>query len=179
MGLFSDPNEQERRENLKKLEDKRLALAQELDRQGFKPETMLFAQSNNGGFVATCRHGGKQWLIVGPGFGTDEEFVVASSERFDVRKQEVLVKSEGMGGIMGFGKKGEHGAEYIVTLPDGREYMMPFVFGRNGWAEFSLKKNPLLSTRRRRKDANLVWDLTPIDNALLAKILALADSYLL
>ena len=76
MGLFSDPNEQERKENLRKLEDKRLALAQELDKQGFKPETMLFAQTDNGGFIATASHGGQQWVILGPGFGTDEAFVV-------------------------------------------------------------------------------------------------------
>ena len=179
MGLFSDPNEQARKENLRKLEDKRLALAERLDRQGFKPETMLFAQSDNGGFVATCRHGGKQWLIVGPGFGTEEEFLVVDSDHFDVRKEEVLVKSEGMGGIMGFGKKGEHGAEYVITLPDGREVKMPFVFGRNGWAEFPLKKNPLLSTKRRRKDANIVWDLTPIDNTHIQRIMALAEEYLM
>lgn len=178
MGLFSDPNEQARKDSLRKLEDKRLALAEKLDKQGFKPETMLFAQSDNGGFVAVCRYNGRQWLIVGPGFGTDEEFIVADSDRFDVRKEEVLVKSEGMGGIMGFGRKGEHGAEYVVTLPDGREVRMPFVFGRNGWGEFPLKKNPLLSTKRRRKDANLVWDLTPIDNAKIQQIMALAEGYL-
>ena len=177
MGLFSDPNEQARKENLRKLEDKRLALAQELDRQGFKPETMLFAQTDNGGFIATANHGGRQWVIVGPGFGTDEEFIVDQSPRFPVRKEEVLVKSEGMGGILGFGKKGERGVEYVITLSDGSEVKMPFVFGRSGWAEFVLKKNPLLPTRRRRKDANIVWELTPIDNAHLEKIIALADSY--
>ena len=179
MGFFSDPNEQARRDNLRKLEDKRLMLATQLEQQGFKPETMLFAQSDNGGFVAACHYAGKQWLIVGPGFGTDEDFVVASSERFDVHRREVRVESEGMGGIMGFGKKGENGVEYVVTLPDGGEAVMPFVYGRNAWAEFTLKKNPLLSTKRRRRDANIVWDLAPIDNALLPKILELADSYLL
>lgn len=179
MGIFSDPSERARVENLKKLEDKRLKLAERLDREGFRPESMLFAQTANGGFMAVTRHQNRQWLIISPGFGTEEDFVVESSERFPVRKEEVLVKSEGMGGIMGFGKKGEHGVEYVITLPDGREVRMPFVFGRSNWGEYSLKKNPLLSVRRRRKDANVVWELSPIDNARLEKILEVADRYLM
>ena len=177
MGLFSDPNELERLEKLRKLEDKRLALAQALDRQGFRPESMLFASTDNGGFAAIGRHGGKLWLIASPGLGTEDDFILTSAERFDVTKREVLVKSEGMGGIMGFGRKGEHGTEYVVTLEDGREVRLPFVFGRSSWAEFPLKKNPLLLTRRRRKDANVVWDLHPVDNAQLNKITELADKY--
>ena len=177
MGLFSDPDELERREKLKKLEDKREAFAQALDRQGFRPETMLFAQMANGGFAAVARYQGKQWLILSPGLGTEEDFVIESAERFPVRREEVLVKSEGMGGMLGFGKKGEHGVEYVVTLPDGREARVPFVFGRNCWGEFTLKKNPLLSTKRRRKDANVVWELRPIDNTELKRITALANEY--
>lgn len=177
MGLFSDPNELERREKLKKLEDKRLALAQRLEQQGFRPEKMLFAQTANGGFASISSHGGMRWLIVSPGLGTDDEFIVEQAERFPVRKEEVRVQSEGMGGIMGFGKKGENGIEYVVTLQDGREVRVPFVYGRSNWGEFTLKKNPLLPARRRRKDANIVWELKPIDNAELKKITALADAY--
>ena len=179
MGIFSDPNEQRRREGLKQLEDKRVKLAEELNRRGFKPEGMLFAQTENGGFVATCHFDSKQWVVVSPGFLTDEEYIVDSSDHFPVRKQEVLVKSEGMGGIMGFGKKGEHGVEYIITLNDGREVKMPFVFGRSSWGEYDLKKNPLLPLKRRRKDANIVWEFAPIDNAKLQRILEIADGYLL
>ena len=82
-----------------------------------------------------------------------------------------------MGGIMGFGKKGERGLDYVVTLSDGAEIHMPFVFGRSSWAEFELKRNPLLSVRRRRGNANLVWDLSPVDTTQLSKIEALADGY--
>lgn len=179
MGLFSDPSDLERRENLKKLEDKRVAFAAALDQRGFKPETMLFAQSNNGGFVAVSRFGGEQWVIVSPGFGTNEEFVIDHSPRFPVRKEEVLVKSEGMGGFMGFGKKGEHGVDYVITLNDGTEARLPIVFGRSCWAEFKLNKNPLLSTRRRRNNANLVWDLKPVDNGVIGDIIRICDGYLL
>ena len=179
MGFFSDPGEAERKEKLKVLEDKRVAFAQKLANQGFRPEKMLFAQTDNGGFTAVARFAGKQWLVVSPGLGTDEEFRLEISPRFDVRKHEVLVKSEGMGGMLGFGKKGEKGTDYVVALSDGGEAHLPFVFGRSCWAEFELKKNPLLSVRRRRGNANLVWDLRPVDATELDRIRALADSYLL
>jgi len=178
MGLFSGPEEQERKAKLKMFEDKRLAFAQQLDKRGFKPEKMLFAQAGNGGFISVCNFEGKQWLIISPGFGAeDEDYVLESYDRFDVRRQEVHVKSQGMGGILGFGKKGEHGAEYVITRADGSEIAMPFVFGRNGWCEFPLKKNPFLSLRRRRGDANIVWEMRPLDNAAIGKVLEIADGY--
>ena len=179
MGFFSEPGEAERKEKLKILEDKRVAFAQSLANQGFRPEKMLFAQTDNGGFTAVARFGGKQWLVVSPGLGTDEDFYLETSSRLDVRKEDVVVKSEGMGGIMGFGKKGERGTDYVITRADGVEVHLPFVYGRSCWAEFDLKKNPLLSVRRRRGNANLVWDLRPVDATLLDKIRAVADSYLL
>ena len=179
MGFFSDPGEAERREKLKVLEDKRLAFAQALANKGFKPEKMLFAQTENGGFTALAKFGGKQWLVISPGLGTDEDFRLEAQPRFDVRKEEILVKSEGMGGMLGFGKKGERGVDYVFALPDGGEAHLPFVFGRSCWAEYAFKKNPLLSVKRRRGNANVVWDLKPVDAPQLEKICALADSYLL
>lgn len=178
MGLFSDPGEAERREKLRQLEDKRVAFAQELANRGFKPERMLFAQTENGGFTAIARFGGKQWLVVSPGLGTDEEYRLEVRERFEFRREEILIKSEGMGGMLGFGKKGERGTDFIIALENGGEAHLPFVFGRTCWAEFLLKRNPLLSVKRRRGNANLVWDLRPVDNAELDKITALAEEYL-
>lgn len=178
MGIFSEPGEAERKEKLRLLEDKRVAFAQELANRGFRPEKMLFAQTENGGFTAIARFGGKQWLIVSPGLGTDEEYYVETRDRFDFRRQEVLVKSEGMGGMLGFGKKGEHGVDYVIALENGGEAHMPFVFGRSCWGEFALKKNPLLNLKRRRGNANVVWDLRPVDNAELDRIRALAEGYL-
>lgn len=178
MSFFSDPGEAERREKLKALEDKRLAFAQMLANRGFQPVRMLFAQTENGGFTAIARFGGKQWLVVSPGLGTDEDFYLEIAERFAFRREEVLVKSEGMGGMLGFGKKGERGTDYVIARADGGEAHLPFVFGRSCWGEFALKKNPLLSARRRRGNANIVWDLKPVDNAELNKIRELADGYL-
>ena len=177
MGLFNSAEEQERKAKLKKLEDKRVAFAQELARQGFAPERMLFAQTENGGFVALSRYEGKYCLIISPGFGTDEDFIF---ERYDVlqwRTQEVRVGSEGMGGIFGFGKKAEIGVEYIITRADGSEVKMPFVGGRNCWLECKLAKNPLLRTQRRRGDANVVWDMQPLDRTTVAAALKRVAPY--
>ncbi|MBQ6374647.1 MAG: hypothetical protein IJJ45_09220 [Clostridia bacterium] len=178
MGFFSGPDEVARKANLKVMEDKRLAFAQAMQARGFAPERMLMSQREDGGLMAVCRFGGKCCLIVGPGFGKEGDFELEEFDRFDVRIQQVSVKAEGMGGIFGFGKRGQHGIEYHITRHDGSEAVMPFVFGRNTWAEFTLPKNPLLKTRRRRGDANVVWDLKPIESNQIQRILDLADSYL-
>lgn len=179
MSLFSDPGDAERREKLKQLEDRRVVFAQMLANRGFKPEKMLFAQTENGGFTAIASFGGKQWLVISPSFGADEDFQLEISDRFPCRREDVLVKSEGMGGMLGFGKKGERGYDYVLTRQDGSEVHMPFVFGRSCWAEFELKKNPLLNVKRRRGNANVVWDLRPVDSTELDRIQALADGYLM
>ena len=177
MGLFNNPEEQARRAKLKAMEDRRVAFAQRLAREGFAPERMLFAQTANGGYAAVCREKGQFCLIVSPGLGTDEDFAL---ERFDAprcRVQEVYVAPEGMGGIFGFGKKSERGMEYIVTRLDGSEVSLPFVMGRNGWMEVTLARNPLLKTQRRRNDANIAWDMRPLDGAELEKALRVAKTY--
>ncbi len=174
MGLFNSAEEQERKAKLKKLEDKREAFAQEMARQGFAPERMLFAQTENGGFVALSRYEGKYWLVISPGFGSDDDFVLESYDALDWRVEEVLVKSEGMGGIFGFGKKGEMGSEFFIRRHDGSEARMPFVSGRGNWMEATLSKNPLLKTQRRRGDANLVWDMKPLDRSQVERVLEIA-----
>lgn len=177
MGLFDNEEELVRKANLKALEDKRLAFAGELSRQGFAPEKMLFAQTANGGFAAICRFGGKHCLIVSPGFGTDEDFTIERFDALNLRRKEVRIKSEGMGGIFGMGKKAEIGTEYYVTRSDGSEVCLPFVCGRNSWMECKLAKNPLLRLQRRRGDANVVWDLQPIDRTTVDRVLEVAETY--
>ena len=113
-----------------------------------------------------------------PGFGTDEEFVLERYDVMTVRKESIQVASEGLAGIMGMGKKGENGAEYIITRHDGSELSFPVVSGRNSWMECSLKKNPLLDTKRRRGNTNIVWDMRPIENRHIKALLELTDSYM-
>ena len=85
--------------------------------------------------------------------------------------------SEGMGGIFGMGKKAEIGVEYVITRQDGSEVRMPFVGGRNCWGEWQFKKNPLLKTQRRRGDANVVWDMRPLDKTAVHSALSAAQKY--
>ena len=59
MGIFSSSDEAERKANLKKMEDRRVAFAESLNARGFKPERMLLAQTENGGLVGVCQFEGK------------------------------------------------------------------------------------------------------------------------
>ena len=179
MGLFNDAAEMERKQKLKELEDKRVAFSAELVRQGFAPEKMFFAQTAFGGFIALAKDKGQHCVVIGPDFGSDGDFVLERYDVMNVRKEEVLVASEGMAGIFGFGKKGEIGAEYIITRHDGSEVSIPVVGGRNSWMECtSAKKNPLLNPKRRRGDANIVWDFRPVEKRHLKTIFALVDEYM-
>lgn len=178
MGFFSNPAEAARKENLKKLEDKRLAFAAKLEKEGFAPERMLFTQMGNGGFSAVARFKGYFYLIISPGFGTDEDFIIEKYETPLLRREDFFVKAEGMAGIFGMGKKGQSGVEYILTRSDGSEYRLPFVAGLNSCMECVLAKNPLLSVKRRRGDANLVWDMRPLDRQGLLRLMPVIESYM-
>lgn len=178
MGLFSDPNEAARKEKLKALEDKRVAFSQKLVKEGFAPEKMLFLQTANGGFIALSVFGGQHCIVIGPGFGTDEDFVLERYDHVTVRKEEVFSASEGLAGAFGFGKKGEAGIDYIITRHDGSELSLPVVFGRNSWMECVRKKNPLLDVKRRRGDANIVWDMRPIEKRHMSQLTKMTDAYL-
>ena len=179
MGIFDNAEELERKEKLRKLEDKRLAFAQELEKQGFAPEKMLFAQSDKGGFVAFSRDKGQYALVTAPGpnYVDEEDFRLIRMDALNVRRDEIHVASEGMGGIFGFGKKAQIGVEYVFNLPDGGEVRMPFVGGRNGWMERERKKNPLLSTKRRKRNDNLSWEMSPLDSSNMKRVLDVVETY--
>ncbi len=177
MGWFDNAGEEARKANLKKMEDKRLAFADELAKEGFAPESMLFAQTANGGFATLSRFNGQYCLILSPGFGSDEDFVIERYDELVYRIEDVHVKSEGMGGIFGFGKKAEIGIEYVITRRDGSEARMPFVGGRSSWLQAPLAKNPLLKRKRRRGNANVAWDLRPLDKTTLEPALKAAAAF--
>ena len=169
MSLFNDPKELERKEKLRQLEDKRLRFAEGLQRDGFAPEKMLICSGERGGLFGLCREGGRVCLILGPDFGGEGEFVLERFDRLPARMEDYFEKSEGMGGFMGLGKRGAVGFRLIVERRDG-ELAIPYVSGLNCAAVYPLKKNPLLSVRRRRGDANVVWDLPPVDKRSLRKM---------
>ena len=76
MPLFDNNAEKQRKENLRILEDRRVLFAEKLEKKNFKPERMLFCSCENGSFTALARIDKKYAIIVGPTFGTDDDFII-------------------------------------------------------------------------------------------------------
>jgi hypothetical protein len=53
------------------------------------------------------------------------------------------------------------------------------VAGRTSYLEVNYKKNPLLKTKRRRGDANIIWDFAPFESNAVDKVIKALDSYYL
>ena len=170
MPLFDSNAEKLRKENLKSLEDRRLRFAGELQQKGFKPERMLFCSTEGGQFVALARHSGKTAVVVSPVFGQEGDFVIEFHDALQWEKEEVFEKGSGLNGAFGFGKKGAKGFVLHITLSDGSVAPLYVVAGRTSYLETDYKHNPLLKTKRRRGDANIIWDLAPIEAGHLDKI---------
>lgn len=169
MGFFDSPGETERRQKLKTLEDARLVFAEQMQKQDFRPETMLLTSTERGGLIGLSRDEGGLWLVIGPDFGTDDGFTLERCLPDNIRREEHYVPAEGMGGYLGFGKKGEKGF-YLMIDRGGVELSVPFIINKNSAAAFPYKRNPLLSTKRRRGDANVVWDLQPLDKTQMSRV---------
>ena len=163
MPLFNSDAEKQRKENLKSLEDRRLRLAEKLDQQGFRPEHMLLCSREDGSFAAMARHEGRFILIDSPRFGEDGEFTVITLDAPPAyERQDIFEKGTGLNGAFGFGTKGASGFILHLDIGEGLPVLIPVISGRNSWMEVSYKRNPLLSKKRRRGNANVMWDLTPI-----------------
>ena len=179
MPLCDNNAEKQRKENLKLLEDRRVLFSAKLEKMNFKPERMLFCSCEDGSFTALARHNGKYAIVVGPAFGSDNDFIIEVQDALQVEREDVFEKGTGLNGAFGFGTKGAKGFNLFFTLSDGSVAKMPVVAGRTSWLECPLKKNPLLKTKRRRGDANIIWDLMPIEPGVLSKIEnALATYYM-
>lgn len=179
MPLFSSEEDRKRKENLKLLEDRRLRFAEKLQRQGFCPERMLFCSREDGTFAALARHDGKFALIESPQFGEDADFTIDIQDAPRYERNEVFEPGTGLNGAFGFGTKGAKGFDLILFNSDGLPVKFPVVNGRNSWMEATYKKNPLLQTKRRRGDANVVWDFLPIQGSHIGRIEKLLDEYYL
>ena len=179
MPLFNSDAERQRKENLKLLEDRRLRFAESLDQQGFRPERMFFCSREDGSFVALARHEGKFAVIEAPRFGEDDDFIIDIQDVPQFEREEVYEKGTGMNGIFGFGTKSAAGFNLYVITSDGDRIKVPVVSGRNSWLETSYRKNPLLKRKRRRGDANVAWELTPINSGDLDKIQKMMDTHYL
>lgn len=156
--LFGGQEERERRANLKKLEDKRLVFAQRMDREGFRPEKMLFCSFETGNFAAFCRQGDACVAILSPMLGSDDDFIVTKKTDAPVRVEDVDEKGTALGGAFGVGKKAVRGTDVFVELESGT-IRLRLVANSTLLLETEYRKNPLLSLKRRRSDANVTWDL--------------------
>ena len=170
MPLFDNDNEKLRKQNLKALEDKRVAFAEKLEKMNFKPERMIFVSLENGSFTALARVDGKYAVVTAPAFGQEGDFALDIQDKLQIEREDVFEKGTGLNGAFGFGTKGAKGFRLFITLTDGSTAEMPVVAGRTSWMETNLRKNPLVKTKRRRGDANLIWDMMPIDPGQLSKI---------
>ena len=177
MALFDNAAEKQRKENLKLLEDRRVLFAEKLEKMNFKPERMLFCSCENGSFTALARIDSKYAIIVGPAFGSDDDFIIDIQDTLPVEREDVFEKGSGLNGAFGFGTKGAKGFNLYFTLSSGKVALLPVVAGRTSWLETPLKKNPLIKTKRRRGDANIIWDLMPIEPGVLTKIEDMLATY--
>lgn len=179
MPLFDNYAEKQRKDNLKKLEDRRILFAEKLEKMNFRPERMLFCSCDNGSFTALARHNGKYAVVVSPAFGADDDFIIDIQDSLTYDREDVFEKGTGLNGAFGFGVKAAKGFNLHISLSDGSTAKLSIISGRTSWLECPLKKNPLLKTKRRRGDANVIWDLMPIDHGMLTKIEdALTNYYL-
>ena len=179
MPLFDTAAEKQRKDNLKILEDKRVAFAEKLEKMNFKPDRMIFFSCEDGSFTALARPNGKYAVVVSPIFGQDGDFVLDIQDALQMEREDIFEKGSGLNGAFGFGTKGAKGFTLHITLSDGSIAKMPVVAGRTSWMEAKGAKNPLLKTKRRRGDANIVWDMMPIDPGQLSKIeTLLANHYI-
>lgn len=170
MGLFDDGNEAKRKQNLKELEDKRCRFAERMQKEGFAPARMLLVSTEQGGLIGLSRVNGRLCVVVGPDFGGEGEFELEEYDHPVVSREQHLEPAEGLGGIFGFGKKGSVGYYLILQRPEPKEPLRIPVIANKNSALVCTKKNPLLDLRRRRGDANVVWDMKPVEKSMMAKI---------
>lgn len=162
MGLFDNEAERQRKQSLRELEDKRLAFAQRLQEMGLRSDKSLYGQVE-GGFHGVALSGEEILYITGPGPGSAEDYTVARHPSAVVRSEEIFIKSEGLGGVLGFGKKGGLGFRLVLTFPDGTQGDVEIVAGQNCVLAREKGADPVFSVKRRRGLSNVVWDFRPIE----------------
>ncbi len=147
-----------RREQLRVLEDMRLAFAARVRGEGFDPENSLYIQ-REGGFWGLARNGNERCLLYGPGPGEDADFRL---DRYPpgaltVGMLPALVQSTGLGGAFGLGQKGGEGFTLVILTPEARRVEMTLLSDIGAFLETGRRDNELLSPIRARGDANFVW----------------------
>ena len=170
MALFDTGVEKQRKENLKVLEEKRVAFAERLNKMGFQSDQSLYSQMD-GGFCGVVISKDQFLYITGPGPGDTADFSVKAYPALSMQIEDVLIPSEGMGGILGMGKRGGIGYNVTLIFPDGESGEFGFVSGRNYYFEHDHGKDPLFDTRKRRGNANFVWEFSAIESSKVNEII--------
>ena len=180
MALFNNEEEQARKEKLRYLESRRVAFAERCAKQGFKPDRMFLCSDEQGGFTALARDGKKYVIITAPVFGDLEgDYKMHVLDELRVDKEIVEIKGTGLNGMFGFGTKPAVGVNLRIETPDG-EAKMELVGGRTTFMIVNRHKdNTLLKIKRRRGDANVVWDFMPIDAMKVEKLEKELDEFYL
>ena len=170
MPLFDMEAETQRKENLQILEDKRIAFAEKLEKDGITLDKMIACSNERGSFVAVAAAGKRFALITSPIFGQEGDFTIELFDKLVYRTEDVFVKGTGLNGALGFGKKAASGTNYYFMQSNGEEVAFELVSGRNSFMECDARHNPLTKTKRRRGNANIVWDFAPLDRSSLEKV---------
>lgn len=172
MGLFQSPAEEARKANLKALEDRRLAFLPQLQ----NPGEMLLTLTELGSVRALGRVGGVSCAVIAPEFASGEDYRLIPLSGCHWRKEPFFEASTGLGGALGFGKRGGVGFTLILETPDG-EWELPFIVRKSSCLICAPKRNPLLVSRRRRGDSNPAWELKPIEKRDLDRIEIWLDDF--
>lgn len=160
--LGRNDTEKVRKSNLKELEDKRIAFAEA--NRDLNMDSALLVQFG-GGFQGVGIGPDGVYLMTGPGPGDEGGFTLERYDHCKARLRDEKIVSEGAAGILGFGKKGGLGYTLSVEVP-GRTIEITFVSGFNFLLEITpARKNPLLDTKRRPGNANIVWDMRSLPYA--------------
>ncbi len=169
MALFDNTQEKQRKQNLMELENKRLAFARRLQEMGVQSDRAIYAQAG-GGFHGIAISGAQICYITGPAPGEDADFTVQVYPRVAINTEEILIPSEGMGGILGFGKRGGIGYKLNFVFPDGSVGDLEIISGLNCIFEHDKGGDPLFDAKRRRGDANFVWEFRPVDQSRVKQV---------
>ncbi len=139
------------------LEEKRLAFAGEVRTLGLN-RTLLVEHA--GGFIGVAKgDGGRIYAVSGPAPGSEDDFSLRPLINCRARVETRYEEPEGAGGYMGLGKKGGEVFRLVFSDAEGSSLLleiMPdvtcFLFSPGC---------PLADGRRRRNNANIVWDFRP------------------
>lgn len=164
MALFDREKERQRKLSLKLLEDKRLAFAEQMQKQRVSIECALLALVD-GGFRGLAISNERPYLLIGPGpLDEDVPFEMLDLTGAQMRFDPFIIPSDGMGGMLGFGKKGGRGYQLMIEPKDGEPISIQFVPALAGVLEVPNGAHfGLLNTKRRRGDSNFAWDFSFIE----------------